>query len=151
MVVMHVKRTIWLIFLLLVGSGSILYGWLFHTATVKVEKERQISIAVPTLSDLDPSPFERHTAAAPRPSDGADPFHGQSAAENSEGNPFETPPVLPNPPGMKMEKVTEKYFDDFIAPEYAIIRDVTVGGIVRLANGELKRTYSGKAPSLCPS
>ena len=100
MAAMHVKRTIWLIFLLLGGSGSILYGWLFHTATVEVEKERQISIAVPMLSDLDSSRFGRQREAATRPSDDGDPFYGQSGANNSEGNPFEPPSALPNPPGM---------------------------------------------------
>jgi hypothetical protein len=35
--------------------------------------------------------------------------------------------------------------------EPQIVRDITVGGLVRLETGELKRTYTGKAPSLCPS
>jgi hypothetical protein len=163
MAVMYAKRIVWLILFLVGGSGSILYGWIFHTATVEVEKERQISIATPTLSGLDPSSFERHADVAPRPlnenhvsgggkaSDGIDPFRSQPGAGNPEDNPFETPSVMSLPPGIKIEQVAEKYLDDFITPEYAIVRDVTVGGIVRLANGQLKRTYSGKTPSLCPS
>jgi hypothetical protein len=63
--------------------------------------------------------------------------------------PEESPPELP--PGMKMEKVTEKYVESIEEPEWAIVREVTFGGVVRLANGELKRTYSGKPPALCPS
>ncbi len=35
--------------------------------------------------------------------------------------------------------------------EPAIIRDVTVGGLVRLDSGAIKRTYSGKPPSACPT
>jgi hypothetical protein len=35
--------------------------------------------------------------------------------------------------------------------EPAIIRDVTVGGLVRLDSGAIKRTYSGKPPSTCPT
>ena len=36
-------------------------------------------------------------------------------------------------------------------PEPAFTRDVTVGGIIRLATGELRRTYAGEAPSQCPT
>ncbi|NIP23538.1 MAG: hypothetical protein GWN67_05335 [Phycisphaerae bacterium] len=35
--------------------------------------------------------------------------------------------------------------------EPAVIRDVTVGGLVRLDSGAIKRTYSGKPPSACPT
>lgn len=35
--------------------------------------------------------------------------------------------------------------------EPEIVRDITVGGLMRLDSGELKRTYTGEAPSLCPS
>jgi hypothetical protein len=35
--------------------------------------------------------------------------------------------------------------------EPAMVRDITVGGLVRLEDGELKRTYTGEAPTLCPS
>ena len=52
---------------------------------------------------------------------------------------------------MRLEKVTEKYVESSEEPEWAIIREVTIGGVVRLANGHLKRTYSGKPPALCPS
>ena len=52
---------------------------------------------------------------------------------------------------MRLEKVTEKYVESSEEPEWAIIREVTFGGVVRLANGVLKRTYSGKPPALCPS
>ena len=36
-------------------------------------------------------------------------------------------------------------------PEPAVTRDVTVGGIIRLATGELRRTYAGEAPDQCPT
>jgi hypothetical protein len=35
--------------------------------------------------------------------------------------------------------------------EPAVIFDVTVGGLVRLDSGTIKRTYSGKPPSACPT
>jgi len=35
--------------------------------------------------------------------------------------------------------------------EPQLIREVTIGGVTRTNTGEVKRTYSGKAPSLCPT
>jgi len=35
--------------------------------------------------------------------------------------------------------------------EFVLIREVTFGGVTRLESGELKRTYSGRPPSLCPT
>ncbi len=35
--------------------------------------------------------------------------------------------------------------------EADLIREVTVGGVVRLQSGEIKRTYTGDAPSGCPT
>ncbi len=40
---------------------------------------------------------------------------------------------------------------DLDLQEPAVIRDVTVGGLVRLDSGAIKRTYSGKPPSACPT
>ena len=109
---MLTKRNIGLILLLLGGTGSLAYGLLFHAVTVEEEKQREISVAVP-------SPFG-----------------------------FGEPPGFP---GARSEKVVEKYFEAHEEPERAIVRDVTVGGVARLADGQLRRTYSGKGPSLCPS
>ena len=154
---MEVKRRVWMILLLLGGSTSILYGWVFHTVTVEVEKERQISIAVPVPSDFTASPFgqpsfrpsrKKPVSGDDRDSDDVDPFQSPS---DDGSNPFEPPSDMPAPPGMKMEKVTEKYTEDLVVPEDVIVEDATVGGVVRLANGKLKRTYSGKMPSLCPT
>jgi len=35
--------------------------------------------------------------------------------------------------------------------EPRLIRDVTVGGVVRLQTGEIQRTYAGEAPTACPT
>ena len=35
--------------------------------------------------------------------------------------------------------------------EARLVRETTVGGVTRLASGELRRTYTGDAPSLCPT
>lgn len=35
--------------------------------------------------------------------------------------------------------------------EPEIISDTTVGGVSRVGSGQIKRTYTGKAPSTCPT
>ena len=35
--------------------------------------------------------------------------------------------------------------------EPGVVFDVTVGGLERLASGEIKRTYSGAPPAACPT
>ncbi|MHC4085346.1 MAG: hypothetical protein ACYSWZ_02880 [Planctomycetota bacterium] len=50
--------------------------------------------------------------------------------------------------------VTTRHITEWLSldlREPAIIRDVTVGGLVRLDSGDIKRTYSGKPPSACPT
>ncbi len=160
------KRDVWLILLLLGGSGSLLYGSLFHVVIVAEEKEREISIAVPVPSGLSERPSEQRKHADNRPAeveagadDGAtpldvDPFHSPSAQRtqpNESENPFESVSVLPTPLDMRYEKVTEKFFEARAEPEWVIVREVTVGGVTRLDSDQLKRTYSGTAPSLCPT
>jgi hypothetical protein len=116
-----------MILLLLGGVGSLVYGSLFHVVAVEEDKEREISIMVPAMSGP-----------------------GEAPEENPQ-NPFEDHAALLVPPGMRLQKVTEKYVESSEDPEWAIVREVTFGGVVRLANGDLKRTYSGKPPALCPS
>lgn len=154
---MSIIRRLLPIAFLLAGLGSLLYGALFHVVTVEEEKEREISIMVPAPFGPGEAPGERREEAPPSPppmppADG-DPFQTPppgAARDDGAANPFENhAPLLP--PGMKLEKVTEKYVESGEDPEWVIIREVTFGGVVRLANGTLKRTYSGKPPALCPS
>jgi hypothetical protein len=157
---MKLVRIIAMLLTLLGGCGAILYGALFHVVAVEEEKQRETSIMVPTLPGFGDAPPDRGEAAMPRPPappemppGDADPFssppNGDAPAERSE-NPFEPPPALPAPPGMRLEKVTEKYVESEDSPEWSLVREVTFGG-VRLDNGQLKRTYSGQPPALCPS
>jgi hypothetical protein len=44
--------------------------------------------------------------------------------------------------------------DDFTvrtASEPALIKEVSIGGVTRDASGELRQTYTGKAPQACPT
>jgi hypothetical protein len=52
-------------------------------------------------------------------------------------------------PDAAAQRVAEPLSLDLREP--AIIFDVTVGGLVRLDSGTIKRTYSGKPPSACPT
>jgi|WetSurMetagenome_2_1015567.scaffolds.fasta_scaffold414084_1 hypothetical protein len=66
-------------------------------------------------------------------------------------NPFESSTDTPSAGGVKYQKITEDYIDVHEEPESTIVREVTIGGVVLLANGHLKRTYTGKPPALCPT
>jgi len=125
---MYVKRIATLILLLAAGASSLLYGSLFHQMTVEVEKEREISIAIPTMSGPGGMSFEM------------------------PGMPLGDDPMqMPMVPDVMMETVIEKYVESQKEPEWIIVYESTFGGIDRLANSQLKRTYSGKPPALCPT
>ena len=64
--------------------------------------------------------------------------------------PFSPLPSFAQPPPI-IRKITRKTRLTREEPEPALIREVSIGGVTRLASGELRRTYSGKAPSLCPT
>ena len=135
---MHVKRIVTLIFLLVAGAGSLLYGSLFHQMAVEVEKQREISIAIPTMAEPGEMSFDPQGFADP---EGIPP----------DDDPMQDPPLPYMLPGIKMETVTEKYVETQEEPEWSLVWEVTIGGVTQLANGQLKRTYSGKPPALCPA
>ena len=58
---------------------------------------------------------------------------------------------MPDIPGVRLKKITEDYTVVTLDSEWAVVRDVTVGGVILLPDGHLKRTYSGKPPALCPT
>ena len=96
--------------------------------------------------------------------DARNPFEqGAAPDEVSEENPFaaspeqpgevpsEEPPWFPDPSSMMFERVTQIELVAHTEPEWVLVREMTFGGVARLENGELKRTYSGKPPALCPT
>ena len=124
------------------------HDWCQHVGRFRrvVARERRCEAAPP-----DKTPPESGPA-----SEDVDPFRSPPADGGpaaSSGNPFESPPPhgLPNIPGVRLKKITEDYVELVEDSEPAIVRDVTVGGIMLLPNGHLKRTYSGKPPALCPT
>jgi hypothetical protein len=162
-------RLLLLVVLFLGGSYAIVYGVRYHRVAFDVTKQRDVMVAVPAApGDPAAPPPESGGNGEPAPPENApppeskstpddiDPFHspqaGNGAAANS-GNPFEAPPPpgQPNIPGIRLKKISEDYTEVVFDSEWSIVRDVTVGGVMRLANGHLKRTYSGKPPALCPT
>lgn len=134
---MHINRPLTLIFLLVAAAGMLLYGSLFHRIVVEVAMQREISIAVP------------NRAAAEREDWGTQERDGAGTLQ-AGGAPMQRPSAPPLP-DVKMETVTETYVENQQEYEWTIVRETTFGGVARLANGVLKRTYSGKPPALCPS
>ena len=156
----------------LLGVAALVYGAWFHRVPVSEEKEREVSVAIPSpfgtdmwgdsatqpalppaSDDGDSSAEQKKATDAATDNDG-NPFGGAPNSPMSSGgeeNPFETAGNVPGLPPMRFEKVTEKYEVALDEPEWVIVREVTFAGVVRLANGQLKRTYSGQPPALCPT
>jgi hypothetical protein len=75
--------------------------------------------------------------------------------------PLPTPPASPDAnsssapfvlPAMIKKTVTRIEKSTLIISEPELTRDLTIGGVVLLASGGLKRTYSsGKGPASCPT
>jgi hypothetical protein len=160
-------RLLILVLLFLAGSYALVYGLVYHRVALDETKQRSVMVAVGTMGDSGEPPPDNGgdaQAAPPEtpppesspPSDDVDPFNspptGNGPAANS-GNPFEnpSPPAVPVIPGVRLKKITEDYVDTTFDSEWAIVRDVTVGGVALLPNGHLQRTYSGKPPALCPT
>ena len=115
--------------LLLGGIASLIYGARHHSVTVVEEREETITI---------PHPF------APPP------FMQEFVPPGMEPPPFMMdPPPFPGGPPPIVEKIIKEVRKD--EGELTLIREVTFGGVALLASGELKRTYSGEPPLLCPT
>ena len=76
-------------------------------------------------------------------------FHKKTVLipEEKKAPPVQLPeaflPAPPSPPGAE--------FTQGVETEPQLIREVTVGGVTLSDAGEIKRTYAGKPPSLCPT
>ena len=119
-----VRRAILPALLLMAGFASLIYGAIFHSAPVLEERETKTTIDIPTAFP----PGEPLGEAFPS---GGGPFGGP-------------PPVL-------KKTVTRIDLATIVESEPELTREVSVGGVALLDSGELKRTYSGTGPALCPS
>lgn len=125
-----IKRTFVPGVLLLAGIASLVYGTAFHVVPVTEEQEIEKKIIVPTAFG---------------PPGMGDPFFAGGFPEeesSDDEDPFSSTPT---------RKVKVRVVKTYDQSEPSLVREVTFGGVVLLASGELRRTYSGTPPSLCPS
>ncbi|MFZ5831871.1 MAG: hypothetical protein ACOY3P_17430 [Planctomycetota bacterium] len=120
-------RAIVPVLLLAGGIALMAFGSLWNSVPVVEEREEEKTIEVP-------QPFS------------PPPFAPPGMGPGGPGPSFMPPPP---PPIRKTVKVLLRTTTDTREPQ--LVREITFGGVIRLANGELKRTYTGHAPSLCPT
>jgi hypothetical protein len=127
-----IRRAIVPVLLAIAGVAALVEGVRYHKIPVFVEKETTKTIDVP------PMPFPGMLPGEPSPPDGS-----------PQGMPFAAPQPT-------KQTITQIELATLTISEPELIRDVSVGGVVRETAGELagqlKRTYSGEAgPALCPT
>jgi hypothetical protein len=130
-----VRRALLPLLVLSVGVAVLVHGVQQHTAHVFVEKEIEIDLVPPGFAN-----------PGMPPGFGGPP--GLGGAPGFPGPPGGMPAFGAPPPSQKLKQKVLVGNDE---PETAIVRDVTIGGLVLLSSGELKRTYTGAPPSLCPT
>jgi hypothetical protein len=150
----RLRRSIVPAVLLVGGLTSLIYGVGHHSRGVLVEEETKTMVDVPIglpAPDMtgDASPGETSP-------NGASPPEGQPmmpGAGPGGDNPFGGPPGGNpfGPPRTVKKEVSRIDLVTVMTGEPRLMREVSVGGVIRLDNGDLKRTYSGEGPSLCPS
>jgi hypothetical protein len=118
-----IRRAIVPALLLIGGLASLIYGAIFHAVPLLEEHETETTIEVP--AEFAPPP--------------------EGEALPPGGAPFGEPLVFVKKTVKRVELITT------MESEPTVTRDASVGGIEVLDSGELKRTYSGKGPALCPS
>lgn len=133
-----IQRGILPALLLACGIASLAYGVKYHAQEVFNEKEIEVSLAPPEFPPV-PEGLEGPEGGAPPGFDDPMGFGGPGG-----GMPFPGPP----PELQKMKQIVLVGAEDL---ESVLVREVTFGGLELLPSGELKRTYTGTPPSLCPT
>ena len=159
---MGLQRIVPSLVVLCSGVALLGYGTMFRTVVVFREEQTEHSIPVPApffspFSQLEQEPFSPAFESV-------NPFEQQrSPQEVGERNPFESPWKESNdvadepsvdredPLGVVFETVTQIDWIGYDEPEWALVREVTVGGVARREGGGLRRTYQGQRPLLCPT
>jgi hypothetical protein len=158
-------RKLLAVLLLVLGSVSLVYGLFFHNVTFEETKQRSVPVAISMPFGMEEPTPESGGETQVRPeksaepgggsdSEEVDPFRSPTANDKPTGdaeNPFESSPDSSNVPGVKFEKRMVDEVECHEEAESTIVRDATFDGVALLANGHLKRTYSGAPPSLCPT
>ena len=158
-------------FLVLLAGGivAVAYGARRHTVAVvcqaveerEVEEEVTKTIQVPNdAPDAEPAPGELPPPAENMPPGETPPAQGQETPPSGESPPAQGEQA---PQAALFKSVKVKVLETTMKPvqvektlsesEPTLIREMTVGGVVRLATGVLHRTYGEgvEPPSLCPT
>jgi hypothetical protein len=139
-----VQRILLPLVLLGVGIASLVYGLRSHTAEVFEEQEIEIALGPPAPPPPEPG--------LPPELGGMPGFPDPSGFGGMPGMPGMGDPMSPfGAPPPELQKVKQKIFVGKEEPEPVLVREITIGGLMRLATGELQRTYTGEPPSLCPT
>jgi hypothetical protein len=136
------------------GLGAGVYGYRSHAIAVVDQYEEAVKIVVPgpmagkfaprTRGSFLPKPGAK---SRPGPLGRSFPPAGDSEEQGSASR--DGGPVVP--PGFMTKTVLRTVRNTLMLGEPVLARDVTVGGVIRVASGELRRTYHGDVPKLCPS
>jgi hypothetical protein len=134
-----IRRSIVPVLLVIAGTLAIVEGARFHPVSVLAEKtvERETTVTIDVPLPQPPGIPEGDPSSPDGP-----PLPG--------GMPFDQPPTIKK----TVTRVVEVQVDlPIIISEPELTRDVTVGGVIRLASGALKRTYgtNSKGPAVCPT
>ncbi len=130
------QRALLPIAMLGLGVASLVWGANHHVLEVFEEQEIEISIAPPPEL-MDPMGL---------PGDPNGGFPGDPGLDGPAG----MPPFMAGPPP-ELQKVKQVVMISKEVPESQAIFEITIGGLALLETGELKRTYTGAPPSLCPT
>ncbi len=124
-----ILRTMPALGLFSVGIGFLVYGLGYHTVPVGDNRQIEGDLASPLQPDRDNAPLSP----------------GDQDASSFGGTPVA---VLPS---ARMNKAIETVLVTEDTTEARLNREVSVGGVTLWETGEIRRTYTGKPPSLCPT
>jgi hypothetical protein len=145
---------------LLAGITAVVYGAMYHTQTVTVEQEVEIDLGPPpgfgdpSLDDGFGPPADdgfgppADDGFGPPADDGFGPPMGDGFGPPPDAG-FGAPGMGAPPPFLT--KIKETIVVPEEESEASLIHEITIGGVTLLAEGILRRTYSGQPPSLCPT
>lgn len=136
MIATILRRGLLPIMMLGLGIASLVWSAKHHVLEIYEEQEIKISIAPPPEMMQPMGPGGPHGGMEPD-------FPGQPGMGGM-------PPFMAGPPP-ELQTVTQFVLVSKEEPESQAVFEITIGGLARLETGELKRTYSGASPSLCPT
>ncbi len=96
------------------------------------------------------SPFEPVEEQSPL-AQSALPGQSEVAGQSEAAGSLEGPPLHFSPSGPMSQTVIERELVSREEPELVLVREVTFGGLTRLASGQVRRTYFGTPPAMCPT